>query len=45
MVDTSADFDKWLLDFEKNNKEPEASQTRKVRFLANNVHSLLGFTP
>ena len=38
MVDTSADFDKWFVDFEKSYKEPEASQIRKVRFLAENVH-------
>ena len=33
-----SDFDKWLVDFEKNYKEPEASQIRRVRFLAENVH-------
>ena len=38
MVDTSVEFDKWLVDFEKSYKEPEASQIRKVRFLAENVH-------
>ena len=29
MVDTSADFDKWLVDFENNYREPEDSQIRK----------------
>ena len=38
MVDTSVEFDKWLVDFEKSYKEPEDNKIRKVRFLAENVH-------
>ena len=37
-VDTSADFDEWLLEFKKTYKKPKKNQTRKVRFLAEDVH-------
>ena len=37
-VDTSAEFDDWFDSFEDNYEEPASTKSRKVRFIAENVH-------